>query len=189
MAECVRTYPIRALWSICQRLQTITNLKSMNYLEAHHGHHRSPSPHKPHSQIASQHAIVAAPIANPAHIACASWELCDNILKQLSCADLERIRILNRICNAVVNWSFFSHALHGLATLLPMTSVPAALAIHSSLYQAACHTFCTPRITSKKTRQRFASWHRSCQSVATQSGSGMALLIHLATFHCYYLLS
>jgi hypothetical protein len=48
----------------------------------------------------------------------ATWELCENKLKQLSCAELERIKGLNRTCNAVVKRSCnFSHALHGLATL------------------------------------------------------------------------
>jgi hypothetical protein len=55
---------------------------------------------------------------SPAQIVFATWELCDNILNQLSCADLERIRGLNRTYNAVVKRSFnLSHALHGLATL------------------------------------------------------------------------
>jgi hypothetical protein len=79
----------------------------MNHSEAHHGQHRSPSPHELHPQVAS-----------PAHIAFATWELCENILKQLSCADLERARGLNCTCNAVVKRSLsLSHALHDLATL------------------------------------------------------------------------
>jgi hypothetical protein len=83
------------------------SLESMNRSGTHHKHHCSPSPPELHS-----------PIASPAHIVFATWELCENTLKQLSCADLERIRSLNRTYNAVVKRSFnFSHALHGLATL------------------------------------------------------------------------
>jgi hypothetical protein len=108
MAECVWTYPV------CGPLANLSALadyhqipECMNFSEAHHGRHRSPSPPELHS-----------PIAKPAHIVFATWELCENTLKQLSCADLERIKGLNRTYNAAVKRSFnFSHALHGLATL------------------------------------------------------------------------
>jgi hypothetical protein len=61
---------------------------------------------------ARQHAALIAnqrpiPIASPVHTVFGIWELCENILQNLSCIDLERIKSLNPTCNAVVNRSGF----------------------------------------------------------------------------------
>jgi hypothetical protein len=55
-----------------------------------------------HAQIASQ---LATPVASSAQVVFATWELCDIILKNLSCADIERVRGVNSTCNAVAKRS------------------------------------------------------------------------------------
>jgi hypothetical protein len=55
-----------------------------------------------HAQIASQHATA---VADSAQIVFATWELCDIILKNLSCTDLKHVRRVNSTCNEVAKRS------------------------------------------------------------------------------------
>jgi hypothetical protein len=59
---------------------------------------------------ARQHAALIAsqrptPIASPAQTVFTTWELCENILRNLPCMALEQIRGLNSTCNAIVSRS------------------------------------------------------------------------------------